>query len=90
MSRQEQQLQGCHLANLGQQFPGTDLHDTCTELSLTDKIFNRHSDVPGNLPQKNGGDISSGMKWNRRASSIRVTILLVGAALSDLLKTQVV
>jgi hypothetical protein len=55
-----------------------------------DKIFNRHSNVPGNLPQKNGGDISPGMKWNRRASSIRVTVLLMGAALSDLLKTQVV
>ena len=60
------------------------------ELSVTDKIFDSHSDILGNLAQKERRDIPARMKRNRGTSSVWMAKLSMGTALSDLLKTQVV
>ena len=45
-------------------------------------------DIFGDLPQQNRGDIPTAMERYRCASTVRMTVLLVGASLSNLGKTQ--
>ena len=58
------------------------------ELTATQKILDSHSNVLGNLSQQYRGKIASRMKGHGRASSIKMPKLFVRAALTNLLKPQ--
>lgn len=46
-------------------------------LSGFEKLINCKPNILRDLPQQNGRDVSSFMKWNSRSSSIRMAILFV-------------
>jgi len=53
------------------------------------EILNIHSNILCDLPQKKRRNIPARMKRNRRATTVRMTILLVRTALADLDETKV-
>ena len=59
-----------------------------TVLASLQEFFDGQTDIFGNLPEENGGDISPGMEWNRRAPTIGVAKLLVASFLTNSRKTK--
>src|SRR2546421_71011 len=55
---------------------------------MSKHLFYRHSNVPGDLTKQYRRDVSTGMKRYRRASTVRMAILLVRAALTNFRKSQ--
>jgi len=52
-----------------------------------EELFHSETNVLRNLSQQRGGDVTTGMKRNGRASAVGVSILPVRASLPDLGKT---
>jgi len=60
-----------------------------TTLSVFEEFVRGHSDVRGNLSERDGGDVPPFVEWNGCRSTIFVTKSLVRTALPDLDETEV-
>jgi len=56
-------------------------------LFATEQLFDRKADVARDLPKQRGRDVSTGVKRDRRASSVSMSELLVRSALTDFAET---
>ena len=57
-------------------------------LPLFQKVLNGQPDVLGDLAKKDRRDVAAGVKWESRASPVRVPVLFVRPALSDFRKAE--